>query len=74
VRVDRVSEVVASVDGICPRRPRGHTELRSRGGPLGALERFLARSALRRIYAEELALLAALAERDAPASSGALKS
>lgn len=37
------------------------TELWSRGGPLGALERFLARTALRRVYAEELALLAALA-------------
>lgn len=37
------------------------TELQSRSGPLGALERFLARSALRRVYVEELQLLAALA-------------
>lgn len=40
------------------------TELRSRGGPIGALERFLARSALRRVYQEELDLLAGLAQRE----------
>jgi hypothetical protein len=47
------------------------TELRSRGGPLGALERFLARAALRRVYIEELALLAALVESSASTASTA---
>jgi hypothetical protein len=49
------------------------TELRSRGGPFGVLERFLVRGALRRVYAEELSLLAALAEKGAqtPGASSA---
>jgi hypothetical protein len=34
------------------------TEMTSRGGPLGALERFLSRRVLRKMYREELALLA----------------
>ena len=38
------------------------TEMTSRGGLVGALERFLSRRLLRRLYAEELALLAARAE------------
>lgn len=44
------------------------TELQSRGGPIGVLERFLSTAALRRVYTEELALLAALAEEGAPAA------
>jgi hypothetical protein len=38
------------------------TEMTSRSGPFGALERFLSRRLLKKMYAEELSLLAARAE------------